>query len=238
VAAYDPALKMLTLAAPLAGAHWWNPYFLYPQRGGATFSYSPATKSWGASTGAEPATRLSPAMAYSARNGAIVMFGGQGLSDTWALDVRAKSWRQVLSGQSAGSPPGLAELSNSMVYDSDNDVFVLFGGCLCSGDVGPSSGDTWVYRLSTNTWTKMTPPVSPAPRQGHNLVYDSGNKRVVLFGGFDSTSGTYFNDLWIYSFATNTWSMVFPPAAPSARRVAAMVYDPVQQLTVLYGGQG
>ena len=67
---------------------------------------------------------------------------------------------------------------------------------------------------------------------------DSGNKRVVLFGGFDSASGTYFNDLWVYSFATNTWSMMFPPAAPPARRVAAMVYDPVQKRIVLYGGQG
>jgi len=238
VSAYNPAIKTLSLATALAGAHWWNPYVLSPPRGGGTFSYSAVTKSWGTGTGSEPANRLSPAMAYSTRDAAIVMFGGQGLNDTWALDVRAKQWRQVTPGQAVGSPPGLAELSNSMVYDSENDVFVLFGGCLCTGNVGQSSGDTWAYRLSTNSWTRMTPPVSPPARQGHNLVYDSANKRVVLFGGFDAASGTYYNDLWIYSFATNAWTMVFPPAAPPARRVGAMVYDPVQQRTVLYGGKG
>src|SRR5882724_5339515 len=91
VSAYNPTIKTLTLATPLAGAHWWNPYVLSPPRGGGTFSYSALTKSWGTPTGSEPANRLSPAMAYSARDAALVMFGGQGLSDTWALDVRTKS---------------------------------------------------------------------------------------------------------------------------------------------------
>src|SRR5262249_2732755 len=180
----------------------------------------------------------SPALAYSTQGAALVTFGGQGLNDTWALDVKTKSWKQMMAGQAAASPPGLAEVATAMAYDSDDDAFVLFGGCLCTDGVGPSSGDTWVYRLSTNTWTKVTPAVSPPPRQGHNLVYDSGNKRVVLFGGFDSPSGTYFNDLWVYSFSTNTWTMIFPAASPPARRVAAMVYDPVQQRTILYGGEG
>src|SRR5262250_101257 len=238
VTAYDPAMKMLTLAAPLSGARRWASYLFSPPNTGATFSYSPGTKSWGAPTGSQPDTRLSPAMAYSTRGAALVMFGGQGLGDTWALDAKAKSWKQMMAGQAAASPPGLAGLSSAMAYDSDDDAFVLFGGCLCMDGVGPSSGDTWVYRLSTNTWTKVTPAVSPPPRQGHNLVYDSGNKRVVLFGGVDPMTGTYFNDLWIYSFTANTWTMVFPVSSPPARRVAAMVYDQVQQRTILYGGEG
>src|SRR5262245_41571840 len=238
VTAYDPAMKMLTLAAPLSGTRRWTSYLLSPPSSGATFSYSPGTKTWGAPTGSQPATRLSPALAYSTQGAALVMFGGQGLSDTWALDVKAKSWKQVMAGQAAASPPGLAGLSSAMAYDSDDDAFVLFGGCLCTDGVGPSSGDTWVYRLSTNSWTKLTPAVSPPPRQGHNLVYDSGNKWVSLFGGFESITGTFFTDLWIYSFTANTWSMIFPAASPPARRVAAMVYDPVQQRTILYGGEG
>src|SRR5215469_8191047 len=238
VTAYDPAMKMLTLAAPLSGTRRWTSYVLSPPSSGVTFSYSPGTMSWGAPTGSQPATRLSPALAYSTQGAALVMFGGQGLSDTWALDVKTKSWKQMMPGQTAASPPGLTELATAMAYDSDDDAFVLFGGCLCTGGVGPSSGDTWVYRLSTNTWTKVTPAVSPQPRQGHNLVYDSGNKRVVLFGGVDPMTGTYFNDLWIYSFTANTWTMVFPVSSPPARRVAAMVYDQVQQRTILYGGEG
>jgi len=32
----------------------------------------------------------------------------------------------MIPGQAVGSPPGLAGLSNSIAYESDNDVFLLF----------------------------------------------------------------------------------------------------------------
>src|SRR5262245_10762742 len=238
VAGYDPTQKRLTLASPLSQAAWKNRYFLYEEQGGLS-GFAPATKSFTNVTGTtpQPANRMSPAFAYSASAGALVMFGGQGGADTWAFDVKGKRWTQMLSSPGAATPPGLSQLAGSMVYDGDDDVFVLFGGCLCTGDLGASSGDTWTYRLSSNTWTKVTPAVSPPARQGHQLVYDSANKRVILFGGFDATSGTYFNDLWIYSVTANTWSMVLPAVSPPGRRMAAMVYDPVQQRTVLFGGQ-
>src|SRR5215472_12532896 len=239
VTGYDPAQKRLTLASPLSQAAWKNSYFLYAEQGGLS-GFAPGTKTFTNVTGIAPApaNRMSPALAYSANAGALVMFGGQGGADTWAFDVKGKRWTQMLSSTGAATPPGLSQLAGSMVYDGDDDVFVLFGGCLCTGDLGASSGDTWTYRLASNTWTKVTPAVSPPARQGHQLVYDSANKRVILFGGFDATSGTYFNDLWIYSVSANTWSMVLPAVSPPGRRMAAMVYDPVQQRTVLFGGQG
>jgi hypothetical protein len=123
-----------------------------------------------------------------------------------------------------------------MVYDSANDVFILFGGCLCTGNSGPSAGDTWVYRLSTNAWTNMSPAGSPPARQAHNMVYDSANNVTVLFGGYDVTTGKLFNDLWVYRFATNTWTQIFPAVSPPPRWIAGMAYDPVNRLTVLYAG--
>src|SRR5499427_7702999 len=239
VTGYDPAQKRLTLASPLSQAAWKNRYVLYAEQGGLS-SFAPVTKTFTNVTGTtpEPTNRMSPALAYSANAAALVMFGGQGGADTWAFDVKGKRWAQMTSSSGAATPPGLSQLAGSMVYDGDDDVFVLFGGCLCTGDLGASSGDTWTYRLSSNTWTKVTPAVSPPARQGHQLVYDGANKRVILFGGFDATSGTYFNDLWIYSVTANTWSMVLPAVSPPGRRMAAMVYDPVQQRTVLFGGQG
>ena len=244
VSGYNPASGTLTLASPLAGAAPGSRYYLYPQRDGGTFSYSPVTRTWSSLTGPhwgytghQPSNRLSPAMAYSTRATAIVMFGGQGRNDTWALDAETKRWVPMIPNGAPGSPPGLSQLTNSMVYDSDNDVFILFGGCLCTGDGGPSSGDTWAYRVSTNTWTRTTPAGSPPARQGHNLVYDSANKTVVLFGGFDAPTGTYYNDLWVYRYASNTWTQVFPAISPPGRRTGAMAYDPVRRLTVLYAGK-
>ncbi|MDO8475208.1 MAG: kelch repeat-containing protein, partial [Candidatus Rokubacteria bacterium] len=244
VSAYDPVSKTLTLATPFAGLAPGGRYNLFPQRGGGgTWYYSPVTHTWGSLTGPHwgysgqsPGSRLSPSMAYSSLDQALVMFGGQGANDTWALDVLTKTWVQQIPGGSPGSPAGRAQITNAMVYDSTNDVFILFGGCLCSGNGGSSAGDTWAYRLSTNTWTNMNPPVSPPARQAHNMVYDSTNGVVVLFGGFDAPSGTYFNDLWVYSYASNTWTQVFPALSPPVRAIAAMAYDPVNQVAVLYGG--
>jgi hypothetical protein len=243
VSAYDPVAKKLTLTNPIASAVPGTQYRLYTQGGGGTWYYSPFTRTWGSLTGPHwgytgpsPGSRLSPAMAYSSRNNALVMFGGQGNNDTWALDVLTKHWVRQIPGDDPRSPPRRAQITNSMVYDSINDAFILFGGCLCSGDWGPSAGDTWVYRLSTNTWTKMNPPVSPPARQGLNMIYDSENQVAVLFGGYDAPSNTAFNDLWVYDYPSNTWTQVFPPASPPPRRIAGMAYDPVHQLAVLYAG--
>jgi hypothetical protein len=242
VAGYDSVSKTLTLTTPIPEAVPGAQYRLYPQRGGGTWYYSPASRTWGSLTGPpwgytgpSPWNRLSPGMVFSSRDNAMVMFGGQGNNDTWALDVVTKRWVQLLPGGAPGSPPARAQLTNSLVYDSANDVFILFGGCLCTGNGGPSAGDTWVYRLSTNTWTNMSPPVSPPARQAHTMVYDSANQVVVLFGGWDVSSG-FFNDLWVYSYATNTWTQVFPSVSPPPRWIGAMAYDPVNRLTVLYSG--
>ena len=51
VSDYDPTSKKLILATPLALAAPGSQYFLYPQRGGGTFSYSAVTKSWSSLTG-------------------------------------------------------------------------------------------------------------------------------------------------------------------------------------------
>ena len=55
----------------------------------------------------------------------------------------------------------MRELLNSFVYDSVNDVFVLFGGqCFSDAQCADNTfnGDTWVYKLSTNTWTTTVSP--------------------------------------------------------------------------------
>ena len=244
VSAYDPVTKTLTLSTPFAGLAPGVRYNLLPQRGGGgTWYYSPVTHTWGSLTGPHwgysgqsPGSRLSPSMAYSSLDRALVMFGGQGNNDTWALDVLTKTWVRQIPGGGPGSPEPRAQITNSMVYDSPNDVFILFGGCLCIGNAGPSAGDTWAYRLSTNRWTKMNPPVSPPARQAHNMVYDSTNRVVVLFGGWDWPSGKVFNDLWVYSYASNMWTQVFPALSPPERAIAGMAYDPVNQVSVLYGG--
>ncbi|MFT3837211.1 MAG: kelch repeat-containing protein [Myxococcaceae bacterium] len=63
------------------------------------------------------------------------------------------------------------------------------------------------------------------------MAYDSVRHKVVLFGG--NSSSTTLNDTWEYD-GTN-WTQV-ATTGPGAREYFAMVYDPVGQRTLLYGG--
>jgi PKD repeat protein len=182
-------------------------------------------------------------MAYSSRDRAVVMFGGQARNDTWALDVQSKTWIPLQADGAAGAPPPRAQITNSMVYDATNDVFVLFGG-ECNEDpacgaipYGGLLGDTWIYRLSTNQWTLMTPTVSPPASHQHTLSYDAANGVVVLFGG-ETSDGLSHNDVWIYDVPSNAWSQVsIAGQLPAPRALHSMVYDPVLGEHVIYGGR-
>ena len=59
---------------------------------------------------------------------------------------------------------------------SQNNV-VLFGGQ--SG--GTNSNQTWVWNGST--WTHLSPPGSPTPRNFAGMAADHANNQIVLFGG-------------------------------------------------------
>ena len=246
VSAYDPATKTLTLATPIPTVAAGRTYKRVAQFGGGTWSYDASLGRWRGFAdpaagygGLKPRNRLSPAFAYSAADAAAVMFGGQTYNDTWVLDAITQSWVQMRADGAAGSPPRRGQITNSMAYDEVHDLFVLFGGRCgngsgCSGTAyGQPLNDTWVYRIGTNTWTRMFPPVSPSPRNQHTLTYDPVNGVVLLFGG--SGAGT-FNDTWVYSVAANTWTQVPAATPPESRRLHGAVYDPSIGEHVIYGG--
>lgn len=249
VTAYDPVAKKLTLDTSLSDLKSGATYYLYAQRGGGTWSYSPATRKWTGYDGPywgsltpNPGGRLSPASAFSTRDNMLLLFAGNSSSnDTWAFDVTTKKWIKKLSSGSAGSPPPLSQLLNGFIYDPINDVFVLHGGrCMdnapkCANGYYRPNPDTWVYRYSTNTWTKMNPAGGPGPREQQVMYYDPVNRGIVLFGG-RTLDGTLKNDLWFYDYPSNTWTDITPATSPSARVLAAATYDPKAGLGVLFSG--
>ena len=78
-------------------------------------------------------------------------------------------------------------------------------------------GDTWIYDLATGVWREVITTVRPEARHGHVAVYDPSRDEMVLFGG-QTLSGTFFNDTWRFSLATETWSEVNVSGGPPSRR--------------------
>jgi hypothetical protein len=105
----------------------------------------------------------------------------------------------------------------------------MFGGQSGAG----YCGDTWIYDLSANTWTQLTPAASPSDRWGHAMAY-LGEDHVLLFGGYDS--GGRDDETWIYDLSEGTWTLKNPSTRPSARMEHAMAYIGGDQ-AFLFGGQ-
>ncbi len=100
--------------------------------------------------------------------------------------------------------------SDTLVYDSQTGVYVLFGG----DHLDYLTNDTWVFDPKAQRWTQRHPQGAPPPRANHRLKA-SGDGKIHMTGGYtyssntDYVSGQYI-DLddgeWIYDLNTNTWS--------------------------------
>jgi hypothetical protein len=113
-----------------------------------------------------------------------------------------------------------------MVYDTSRDRFVMWGGW------GEDTTDTWVFE--GRHWSRLATGQSPAYRMQHGMAYDAGRDEVVLFGGQVPIFGTEFGDTWVFS--GDTWEEREPSDSPPPRVGVSMVYDPIHDEVVLFGG--
>jgi hypothetical protein len=137
-------------------------------------------------------------------------------------------WTQKIANGSPGSPPG--RTLHGLTWAGNQAV--LFGGM---DSTLTYRNDVWWYDPVTNGWTSKIAQGaagSPPSRRGHTVVWDGA--RVVLFGGY---SGAYFNDVWWYDPASNTWSQKIANGSvgsPTAREGATIVWDGSR--AIMFGG--
>lgn len=204
---------------------------------GDTLAYDLNENSWeNMSPAIAPGARAGHASAYDVESDRVILFSGgeSGVSetlvnykDTWAYDYDSNTWDNITTAQ---MPP--ARLSASMVYDSESDVCILFGGI---PDGGSFIGDTWSYDYNTNNWTNMNPPVSPSNRVA-GMTYDVESDRVILFGGggYVTWPLEMYSDTWAYDYNNNTWTKMTPADSPTS--MGFMAYDEEADLCVFHGG--
>lgn len=184
-----------------------------------------------------PPARSSPALAYDAAHGRLVLFGGLDLAtsadfqDTWAYD--GADWSPVIT---AHAPP--ARHGAGMVFAQGRGV-ILEGGQAhtdtgCSGNPGELSlGDTWSFDGSD--WAPINPP-SPSPdaRFEASMVFDAALGKLVMFGGANDDRGERFADTW--TLADRAWTQLAPATSPSPRSGQAAAYDAARGKLVVFGG--
>ena len=146
---------------------------------------------WTKIEGAGPGARQAHMMAFDAKRGRTVLFGGMGTAprgerpptfgDTWEFD--GSSWRKLdVSGPSPRTSAGIT-------YDSRRGLVILFGGLDSAG----FKGDTWSWNGSE--W-KLLSTAGPEPRAMGYIAYDKARDRVVLFGGRKGYPDGDLDDTW------------------------------------------
>jgi hypothetical protein len=94
------------------------------------------------------------------------------------------------------------------------------------------AGSATAADTRTLNWVQIFPANSPSAREGPMVAYDPVSRKVVLFGGLDSS--TYLNDTWTFDGAN--WTHETTAVAPPGRVVGAMAFDAASRKLVLFGG--
>lgn len=166
--------------------------------------------------------------AYDSKSNQVITFDFKG--QTWSYHLEDNTWHDL---RPSGSPP--ARFGQAMVYDSESDRVIMFGGLFHTETSDKFYGDTWAYDYNTNTWKEMHPVVAPSARSYAAVAYDSKLDRVVMFGG-RLMNPLSDNAMWAYDFNTDSWSRNENVGGPATLTYAAMVYRTVTEDFLLYGG--
>jgi N-acetylneuraminic acid mutarotase len=215
-------------------------YTLQSSYNDETWAYNVASNTW---TELKPATSPGPLamaeLAYDAESDRMILYSGgmmpnhwQSDNATWAYDSTTNNWTKM----KAIGPTD--HHGCQMVYDSESDRIILFGGYNIPDD--QLSQSTWAYDYNTDTWTEMQPATNPPGRNLHSMTYDSSVDRIIMWGGDSATmsnpNATKDRSVWAYDYNTNTWEEWKTTQAPVARFAAAIAYDAGANRTILYGG--
>ncbi|MHA1737860.1 MAG: Kelch repeat-containing protein [Candidatus Heimdallarchaeota archaeon] len=124
---------------------------------------------------------------------------------------------------------------HEMVYDTQNNQIIMFGGEIRDGT--PTDLDTtWLFKSQNQTWIKPSGTNSPGSRFIHRMVYNSLTGKVFLFGGITYSAGVQVNDTWEFDPVTNQWTELHPINAPSVRAAHGMYYDPDYNEVIFFAG--
>lgn len=208
--------------------------------GDDTWAYDYNTDTWvELSPGTNPVGRKAHAMTYDDESDRVVMFGGAGgnslaLDDIWTFDFNSLTWERKYS-----SYQPTARLRHSMVYDSESDVIISFGGTEVTYENGPMIDDdvTWAYDMNANHWRQMS-PITQTEGNEVMMAFDSESNMTIIFGGRDMTPSVRLSkmDTWAYDASTDSYFNMSPIVTPAIKSMGDMVYDSQSDVCVMFGG--
>lgn len=203
---------------------------------------------WKLIDGPAPNPRTRHMMAYDPAGHRALLTGGRfrvgdsgnytNYNDLWELDLESDQWRGI---PVLGAPT--ARVHAAFEVNADGTKAYLFGGNISLSGLNYNvQNDLWELDLDSYTWTQLSPSGTlPEPRQWLPTLFDAERNRLVVMGGSDNDalfSTDYFNDVWAYDVASNSWLQLHSGAgaAPAGRFGAEWVHDTEHDRYLLFGG--
>ena len=214
-----------------------------------TWIYDYTENTWTQATPSNvPIMRTGSKMVYDSESDVVILFQGilhqdsnpDGVrltfNDTWSYDYNTNTWNNITSA----TYPSYYWF-DAVAYDTESDLIIAFGGTTTDNAYSDPTGEayhgeTWSFDYNTNTWNNITPSVSPVPRIGASMVYDSEHDLTILFGGYTHLLRTEIDhETWSFDYNTLSWTELNPDSELE-RRAYAMAYDSESEKIVIFGG--
>lgn len=171
-------------------------------------------------------------MGYDSSSTEIVMFGGQGGSETAGIFQDTWTWNgTVWQQQTPGTSP-FGRYRHQMA-DLHGVGTLMFGG----SNVLNFLEETWLWQGGVGgNWTQLSPGVVPPARVDFAMAGSSAATIILMYGGKGTNS--CFGDTWIWSgTATGDWIHQTPGTQPPYLADSCMCYDASNSTFVMFGGQ-
>ena len=155
-------------------------------------------------------------------------------NEVWTYDPKKRQWAEL------PPEPALEKCHTCLAFDPAAGLAVVYVDSRWNNfstmDVDQLN-DTWTLDLRTKAFRKLVTQGSPPPGMlGSNLVYDPADDRFILFGGYNTDTGQYFGETWIFDLGALTWTRLSPKVSPPPRNFSQAVWDSRVDKLVLTGG--
>ncbi len=196
---------------------------------GGVWAYDLESNTWTILAGAPPTSHLR--LAYDSVAARVVALQIGSPRHMWSFDGIADAWEPVDRDQQDVWPvPSDSDLHILLAYDASVDRLV-----------GYDRGEVRLFDLGTGTWS---PPGTASPPFGYGgyyslggeIAYDEAAQRTVLFSGGQVIAYDAAADRWETLYATATDLPTSCGIRPECRVQPSMVYDPINERLVVYGG--
>ena len=136
--------------------------------------------------------------------------------------------------------PTFDRSGHDMVWDSNDDLFYVFGGIDGGGNL---LNDLWSYNPVTGQWTQVSSASTtggacdsgtwPTPRMNAAMVWDSAHQQILLYGGIGANN-RFLSDLWSYapSSSAGNWMPIACSGNGPGSRAANAVWNGSKMLLV------